>query len=394
MMSLLNKKYIVSGLVVLSLLIAWSSVFDVMAKEFTNEGLVQSGAFFGTIRFLNAVISVFQEVEINFFVSSLAVGELLDPVNDLVEYVSEGLKLAIGSYLLQRVIVEVSSTFLFNIIFTISGLGYIASLYFFSLGLKAVLYKTFLTMLFLRFAVILAMFATTAFSASFLDQKIESENQKTATLSSELNDTRAAAEGVSEELMETIRLDIEQLEAEKKEVLDQIRPLEQRIRENQYTISNKESEVDTIKDDLPMIESMRGNDELDALNDEIDELESQNEEMSDQVDDLNDRVEFLESEIERAESHLYEESDGFIKTLAGGVGSAWETVSKLAKGLVDSTMSALVLFLFKMLILPIGFLYVLFKLFKKLWGMDISEAGRAAKEEVVETIDKNTNRVS
>ena len=384
----LNKNYGLTALAIIPIIVAWSGVLDIMAKDFTNQGLMQSAAFFGSVRFLNAVISVFQEVEINFFVTSLAVGELLDPINDLIEYVSDGLKLAIGSYLLQRVIVEINSTMLFNILFTVSGIGYLSSIYMFSETMKTILYKTFLTMLFLRFSVIVSMLATTAFSASFLDDKIEKESQNTASLSQELDATRSAAENVSSDLLERIRSDIDELQSEKAELLDQIRPLEQKIRENQYDISRKQSEMEAIEDRMTMMESIRGNDELDAINREIDALEAMNDGMSDRIDDLNDRVDFVESEIERAESHLYEESNGFLKTLAGGVDSAWEKVSNLATGLVDSTLSALVLFIFKMLILPVAFLYATLKLFKQLWGIPVSEASQAARSEVEGTLKR------
>ncbi|ROQ19798.1 hypothetical protein EDC38_0386 [Marinimicrobium koreense] len=390
MQTLRNKKHIIVPVIIVTLIIlGWSAVFDNMAKEFTNKGLLQAGAFFGTIRFLNAVVSMFQEVEISFIVTSLSIGQLLDPINDLVEYVSDGLKIAIGSYLLQRTIVEITSTALFNILFTVAGFGYIASFFLFAPGVKTLLFKVFMTALFLRFSVVLIMFATTAFSASFLDEKIESEKQKTTSLSAELDDSRRAAENVSEELLERITVDIAQVENEKEAVIGQIQPRQEAIRENRYALSKRESELRAIKQTLGVMDSLRGNDDVDRLRQEINELEIQNDRLAEEIDELNQRVDFLDEEIERAESHLYEESNGFLKMLGGGVGAAWDYISNLASGLVDSTMSALVLLLFKMLLLPIGFLYALLKGFKAIWGLELSEAGGAADQELRHTFEKN-----
>ena len=362
--------------------LAWSGVLDGLSKEYANHGIVQVGAFFGVIRSLNAVVSMFQEVEINLFITQMAIGELLDPLNDLVEYISEGLKIALGSYLLQRVIIEVTSNLLFNIVLTFSGVAYIASLFTFPQSAKAVVFKTFVSLVFIRFAVTVMMLATTAFSIALLDNKIAAESKSTELLSAELNETRRVAENVSDNLAQTIYADIQSLEQQKNELMSEIKPLRKSIRGNRYAMSKKDSEINKLKKDMTLVKSFKGNETIESLESEIESLEQSNSDLEERINELNDKVAFVEDELESTREYLYEESSGFINKLTQGVGSAWSYISELTTNLVDATMTALVLFMFKMLLLPILFLYVLLKLFKYLWGIELSDAVSAAASEV------------
>ena len=81
--------------------------------DFAHESVVkttnESIALFAISRGINAAVSFFQEAKIPFL--EVPVGQLLDPLNDAIERLSSVLVWAIGSLFLQRVALEVASSF-------------------------------------------------------------------------------------------------------------------------------------------------------------------------------------------------------------------------------------------------------------------------------------------
>jgi hypothetical protein len=87
------KRYVLLALLLVAVVCSWLQPLDHMAKEQAQDGLKRAVASFATARALNAVISVVQGTE--FAVQPLGVGvsfapgQLLDPINDLVEKFSD-----------------------------------------------------------------------------------------------------------------------------------------------------------------------------------------------------------------------------------------------------------------------------------------------------------------
>lgn len=368
----------------------WLRYLDQYALEHANAGLVQVGVLFGTIRLLNAVVSMFQEVTINFLISRLAIGQLLDPMNDLVEYVSEGLKLALGSFLLQRIIIEVVATPLFKVIVTVAGAAFAGSLFVGPGALRQLLFKVFVSLLFARFAVGVGMVLTTLFSSAFLDSRIEAETERTQRLAGELDEARQASEELSESaaarMLEERGAVLEQISA----LEAQAQPLRQQRREHRYDISRLEQQIERLESGRGIIENLVETlPEVEALQAEIETLEARNDELDDELGAIGDQQRQLRNEVESIESHLYDDSTGVLSRMTGGVGAARDYILGLTNRLVDSVMTALVLFVFKMILLPILFLYLVFRGFRALWGRDIRSVPAGFRDEVRETLTPN-----
>ena len=82
--------------------LAWTGVLDARSNQYLDSALLGSGAIYATARGINALVSVLQGTEIDAFILTLTIGELLDPVNDLIERFSGVMMLAIGSLALQK----------------------------------------------------------------------------------------------------------------------------------------------------------------------------------------------------------------------------------------------------------------------------------------------------
>lgn len=87
----LFKRYLLPLLLVLLVGLTWLQPLDQLAQAHSEAGLKRSLAAFAAARGLNAVISVIQGTEVTggaFVNVTLALGQVLDPVNDLVEQFS------------------------------------------------------------------------------------------------------------------------------------------------------------------------------------------------------------------------------------------------------------------------------------------------------------------
>ena len=104
------------------ILLSFHGGLDELALESVAETTNQSILILAMAGAVDAAISFFQEAEVP--VLRIPVGELLAPVNDMVERLLSVMVWAVGSLALQRIVIEVSSSFAFKWAFF--GIGIIA----------------------------------------------------------------------------------------------------------------------------------------------------------------------------------------------------------------------------------------------------------------------------
>ena len=102
--------------------ISTHGALDNLADELLTETTAETFGLYLVARGINAAVSVFQSAEVNAVVGSLSVGEALDPVNDAVERFSSIMVLAIGSLLLQEVVLAFVSSAVFRWMFALVGI--------------------------------------------------------------------------------------------------------------------------------------------------------------------------------------------------------------------------------------------------------------------------------
>ena len=84
--------------------ISWTGGLQSQSDEYVTEALQSGAIVYATASGVNGVVSVIQGTELNPTVVTLAVGENLNPVNDLIERFSGLLMLALGSLSLQKIL--------------------------------------------------------------------------------------------------------------------------------------------------------------------------------------------------------------------------------------------------------------------------------------------------
>ncbi len=106
---------------------------DSKATEYVDAGLARAGAAFLLARTINAIISVFQESELQLEPGgmgvSLAVGEVLDPINDMVERFSWVMLASLTSLGIQKVLIQVGAWLSISVVLSLGLLFLLAGLW-------------------------------------------------------------------------------------------------------------------------------------------------------------------------------------------------------------------------------------------------------------------------
>ncbi len=173
------------------LLVCWSGSVDEKSKATVDGAFRQALIVFGTAKALNGVISVAQGTEVGPPGVTIAIGELLDPVNDLVEQFSWVMFASITSLGIQSIVLGLTSTSAFDLLLTLTLIG--ANLWFFLRPQtegksRALLLRFTLLLLFLRLSIPLMALANQLLYEGFLSHQynIEQLDGNITLLSQEL----------------------------------------------------------------------------------------------------------------------------------------------------------------------------------------------------------------
>lgn len=147
------------SILILSIFIIFASssvVVNESAKDVIDRSFNQALIVFGSAKALNAVISLAQGTEINLPFVVVAIGEVLDPINDLVEQFSLIMLASLVSLGIQKILLNFVSNDFFNLTFIISILVFNIFLFlkFKNIeSIKNMALKLTLILLFLRFSI-------------------------------------------------------------------------------------------------------------------------------------------------------------------------------------------------------------------------------------------------
>ena len=147
------------SILILSIFIIFASssvVVNESAKYVIDKSFNQALIVFGSAKALNAVISLAQGTEINLPFVVVAIGEVLDPINDLVEQFSLIMLASLVSLGIQKILLNFVSNDFFNLTFIISIVIFNIFLFlkFKNIeSIKNMALKLTLILLFLRFSI-------------------------------------------------------------------------------------------------------------------------------------------------------------------------------------------------------------------------------------------------
>ena len=192
---------VILGLSVAAMVLcAWLAPQDSTAIQQTDAGLKRALLTFATARALNAVISVAQGTEVSVqplgFGVNFTPGQLLDPINDLVEQFSNLMLLASVAFGVQKALVSIGAWWLISLALTVAALGWA----WFRLRQSSTpvwLSGTLVVLLMVRFAVPAAIMGSDWLFQKFLATDYSASQQVIDTASGQIANLNAPVPDVS-----------------------------------------------------------------------------------------------------------------------------------------------------------------------------------------------------
>jgi hypothetical protein len=194
------QKLKILALLILVVICTWFSPLDLPATERVDEGLKRALISFASARTLNAVISMAQGTETAvqpFGVGiNLAPGQLLDPINDLVENFSDLMLAASVAFGIQKLLISVGSYWPVSLLLTVLSLSW-ALLYIRSRPIPSWLSKVLLILLMSRFAIPLVILGTDLIFEKFMAAEYTENQQRIDNASAVIEEIKTSDNQVS-----------------------------------------------------------------------------------------------------------------------------------------------------------------------------------------------------
>jgi ABC-type multidrug transport system fused ATPase/permease subunit len=206
----ISRRIILAVFMAIVVLCSWLAPLDAPAIKQVDAGLKRALVSFAAARTLNGLISVVQGTEISAqplgVGVTLAPGQLLDPINDLVEQFSNLMLAASVAFGVQKVLIGVAGYWLISLLLTAAALGW-TWLYFRRQQAPAWLAKVLVILLMLRFAVPVVTIGTDLLSQKFLDADYAASQQIIDTASGQASKLNPPVPTTAENpgLMETMK---------------------------------------------------------------------------------------------------------------------------------------------------------------------------------------------
>lgn len=373
--------------VVLLILLSWLGVLDRLSTDYIDGALIQASVAFAVARVLNAVISVLQSVEISAAIASFGPGQALDPIDDMIEQFASLMQMAVASLILQKILLAIVSEIYFKLAITLAGVGLIASSYLDRPRLAAMMMKTFVFMVFLRFSLVLVVMLNGAVDHLFLaeqtreDVMILNELPGSLDMLNQGEDT-AASERALQELQQAAEAEFnarEQSIAQNREQLQEdIKILNTELDQARQGLEQVTGHLSTIQRLNPMSRSEEHNRALEH----IEQLEGS---VSAKNRDLNSLQRQLDALEREREAMMNADSEGgFWSSVGKGVSGMTGKLTRLAdpdtyrgltqtfENMINTIITVMVLFTLKTMLLPILFLLAFIKVCKWVWGIEMS----------------------
>ena len=224
----MTRRLLWTLVVIASLALAASGVVDDTAETFAEDAFKQALVTFAAARTLNGVISLAQGTEIAVEPGgvgvNLGVGEILDPVNDLVEQFSAVMLVAASSLGLQNVLLEMTSWWGVTALLGAAGLLALVALWWPApVNNRWVIAGTriLLLVLLLRFLVPALVLGTNVVARHFLEQEqqaataaLEAASERIEAIQDEPDPTTAPDRSMLERFGDSVRGTLQSLDVE------------------------------------------------------------------------------------------------------------------------------------------------------------------------------------
>lgn len=376
--------------IVLAIVFSWWGLLDSKASDYVSSSLVQALSAFGLAKLFNATVSVLQSIQISVFVSSVTIGELLDPFNDMIEDFSGVMKVAVSSLIFQSILLKIISTVYFKVFVTFSGLlfGY---LYWCKSRFAEVAYKVFVTAVGAKFLLVLVVLLSALVDASFLSDEKTQTMDKIQVYSADMNEVTTGL-GVAFDLKQSLEKDKQSVQTKLNEQENMLSEHNGRLADLTAQNASLNRQISARKETLSTLDIVFNNDKILAdLRAEQSLLANERHSLQQTIQASQIKISMLQASIDDLENLDSEEQSFFasMKQSAFGLNHFKDKVSEYVgtlNGLVNDFLTLLALFAFNTVLIPILFLYLGAKGFKLVWQMKPSDLVERTKKNVKDSL--------
>lgn len=170
---------------------AWLPKIDATANKLVDSGMKRALVSFASARVLNGVISVAQGTEVAFQPGGMGVilslGQVLDPINDLVEQFSNLMLIASVSFGAQKMLMSIGANWVVSLCVTVTAIVWIF-FYLSHLLTPAWLSRLLVILLMVRFALPVITIGTDTLFQKFMADDYRTNQQSISVASIQMNE--------------------------------------------------------------------------------------------------------------------------------------------------------------------------------------------------------------
>jgi hypothetical protein len=353
--------------------LGWLGILDRVSAAQLDGSITTAGLVYGTARGINALVSLLQGTEVNAFLLTFSIGEVLDPINDLIERFSQFILIALGSLALQKILLILVSDTIFNALLTLLALAAgIALLPGRSTGAHYLL-RTFLVVAFLRFSLALVVLANSWVDKTFLQDADEQRHVAMEQFQGELRDidTLSNTQAKAEAGIRKLDLDLALLEQERMQLRGDAAAVQQDIERAKLELNRLKAAAGGFCN-VPIIVPPGCPENVQQANAALGALQTQESQIDTRLAVNRETAEALLEKLDCLKANQQGEPCGFWDRLPTGPSSAElrEKLDEINSQLGDFTENAinlLVSLLLKTVVIPLVFLYLLLQVLRASW---------------------------
>jgi len=315
------KKIIVSIFLVFLIILAWSKTLDIKAENYNIETTKDVITTLAITRSINAALSVVQNSSLLLGVGvqvDMAIGQVVNPINDFLDRFSWVLLFALISLGIQDVIISIAQTPLLNSLLTISIILVIIS-YFRKYEFSDFVYKFMIFLVFIRFSIPVIEVLNGYIYETMMKQQIITIQEKNEKFNQELQ--KLLPTQTNE--LHSLEIKLAHLKQQKKMILDQS------------------------TQNLSYFEKLKA--KFNYNNTNISDSDKQ------KLINIDSEIKVLKTKIDKLDINPIEKINLFIKTVKHNMDMFF-----------TQSYTTIILFLARGIVFPILFLLILIRLFKEL----------------------------
>ena len=178
----ISRKAIIAIFIVLLVAVSSSRLLDDYVDDYTNSSIKSAAFTYATARGINALVSMMQSSEVQAGVGivsgSITIGELLDPLNDMIERFSTVMTWVLASLAAQKVLLLLASHKLFLYLVAVLGISALLLLFYGQSRAQSLVFRSFLVVVFVRFALGMAVGLNSGVDYLFMDQQLQANDKE------------------------------------------------------------------------------------------------------------------------------------------------------------------------------------------------------------------------